>query len=500
MIIGRNRANFSTFRPIIRIVFHIFVVDKSLLHMFIGRERELNELRSSLRADSSKFIAVYGRRRIGKTMLIREAFGGDFTFHYAGIYKAGKQEQLMNFCFALRAFGYDEAPLPANWFEAFDLLRKFLLTRRARKKVVFLDEVPWMDSPKSDFLPALEHFWNGWASMRKDIVLVICGSATSWIVNKVIHNKGGLHNRLSFAINLMPFTLRECELYAEAASLSMSRIQIVEAYMILGGVPFYWSFLKRGQSLAKNVDEMFFAENAKLKNEFSDLYASLFRNPEPYISVIEVLARKGAGMSREDIIAVTKAGENGKLSKILENLVSCGFVRKYNKIGNRTKCAIYQLIDCYTIFYYKFLKHRGGNDPSFWTLSQGAPKYNAWAGFAFERVCLLHTEQLKSSLSIMGVITNVSSWRSSDGDVQIDLLLDRNDRIINLCEMKFSSVEYTITKSYDEELRNKKARFIEETQTRKAVHTTMVTTYGVKRNAYFNGIQSEVTIDGLFSR
>lgn len=479
---------------------------KKIEIMFIGREREKNELRELMTADSSKFVAVYGRRRIGKTLLIREAFSDTFTFRYSGVYNCGNAKQLQNFRMALVSQGAGDIDIPQDWFSAFGLLGKFLESSDAEKKVVFLDEIPWMDAPKSNFVSALENFWNGWAFHRNDIILVVCGSATSWIVKKIFKNRGGLHNRLTFKINLKPFTLMECEEYASARGLAMTRQQILEAYMILGGVPYYWSFLQKGKSVAKNIDDMFFAENAELDGEFAELYAALFKNPNPYIAVVEELSRKGIGESREDIVKGIKATDGGKITTILEDLENCGFIRKYNRIGTRSKYALYQLTDNYTAFYFKFLSDNRNNDPSFWELVQGTPAYNAWAGVSFERVCLQHIRQIKEALSINGVITNVCSWRTASADehgkdvrgAQIDLLLDRNDRIINLCEMKFASGKYTITKSYDEVLRNKRIRFIEETRTRKAIHITMVTTYGLTRNAYCNNIQSEVTADELF--
>ena len=472
--------------------------------MFIGREKEINQLRELLSGDSSKFVAVYGRRRVGKTLLIREAFSDTFTFRYSGVYDCGNARQLMNFSMALAGQGAEATDVPQDWFTAFGRLEKMLENSDAVKKVVFLDEIPWMDAPKSNFVSALEHFWNGWAFHRNDIILIVCGSATSWIVRKIFRNRGGLHNRLSFKINLKPFTLRECELYASASELAMTRRQILETYMILGGVPYYWSFLRKGISVARNIDEMFFSDNARLEGEFSELYAALFKHPDPYIAVVRELAKKGSGESREDIVKGLKAKDGGKFTTILEDLENCGFIRRYNRIGTKSKYSIYQLTDNFTIFHYKFLEEKRSNDPSYWELLQGTPAYNAWAGTSFERVCLLHVPQIKEALSINGVITNVCSWRTTASEgknargAQIDLLLDRNDRIINLCEMKFSDGKYTITKAYDEILRNKKSRLIEETKTRKAVHITMVTACGLTRNAYCNDIQSEVTAEDLF--
>ena len=471
--------------------------------MFIGRDDELERLRNTLNEDSSIFAAVYGRRRIGKTLLVREAFQDKFDFKYTGVHNCGNKKQLLNFGYALAEHGQKELLDLENWFAAFRLLGNLLDKSRSGRKVVFLDEIPWMDSPKSDFLPALEHFWNDYASVRNNIILIVCGSATSWIVKKVFKNRGGLHNRLTFKINLKPFTLKECEQYAEKKHLSMTRQQILETYMVIGGVPYYWDFMDKGKSPARNIDEMFFGENAKLEGEFEELYAALFKHPEPYITVVRELSKRSAGTSREEILASLKIKDGGKVSSILEDLENCGFIRKYNKFGTKQKYATYQLIDNFTIFYYKFLEGHSNNDSGYWELLQGTPAYNSWAGVSFERVCLQHIPQIKTALSIMGVISNVCAWRSlskEDGikGAQIDLLLDRNDRIINLCEMKFYSGEYTITRAYSENLRNKKCRFIEETGTRKAVHVTLITTYGVKHNEYWKEIQSEVTADDLF--
>ncbi len=295
--------------------------------MFIGREKEIKELRELLKEDSSKFVAVYGRRRIGKTLLIREAFSDTFAFRYSGVYDCGNTKQLLNFRMALAGQGAGDAEVPQDWFTAFNQLEKFLENSDAAKKVVFLDEIPWMDAPKSNFVSALEHFWNGWAFHRNDIILVVCGSATSWIVKKIFKNRGGLHNRLSFKINLKPFTLKECEQYASERALAMTRQQILETYMILGGVPYYWSFLQKGKSVAKNIDDMFFTENAALEGEFSELYAALFKNPDPYIAVVEELSRNGIGESREDIVKGIKAKDGGKITTILEDLENCGFIR-----------------------------------------------------------------------------------------------------------------------------------------------------------------------------
>ena len=471
--------------------------------MIIGRKEEQQILRSAVQSENSEFVAVYGRRRVGKTYLIRETFGYKFTFQHTGLAKGNTKEQLFSFAISLRDAGYDDCPIPKSWLEAFSLLSTYLKNSTDEKKIVFLDELPWMDTPRSNFISAFEHFWNGWASARKDIVLIICGSATSWIINKVINDHGGLHNRVTKQIALQPFTLKECEMFAQSKGLEMSRYQLAECYMVLGGIPYYWSLLEKGLSLAQNIDKIIFAKNGKLSNEFNQLYASLFKSPEQYIDIVTALGKKKAGMTREEIIAATDKYSNGALSKVLDELEYCGFIRKYNGFDKKSKQAIYQLIDNYTLFYFKFIQQNENNDEHFWSASIDSAMHRAWSGLAFERLCMAHTQQIKAALGIAGVLSNVYSWRkeadeTSDG-AQIDLLIDRKDQVINLCEMKYSLSEYAIDAEYEQKLRNKKSAFIDATNTRKAVHLTMVTTFGIKTNVHSGIVQNEVKLDDLFA-
>ena len=471
--------------------------------MIIGRKEEQQILHSAAQSENSEFVAVYGRRRVGKTYLIRETFGYKFTFQHTGLAKGNTKEQLFSFAISLRDAGYDDCPIPQSWLEAFSLLSTYLKNSTDEKKIVFLDELPWMDTPRSNFISAFEHFWNGWASARKDIVLIICGSATSWIINKVINDHGGLHNRVTKQIALQPFTLKECEMFAQSKGLEMSRYQLTECYMVFGGIPYYWSLLEKGLSLAQNIDKIIFAKNGKLSNEFDQLYASLFKSPEQYIDIVTALGKKKVGMTREEIIAATDKYSNGALSKVLDELEYCGFIRKYNGFDKKSKQAIYQLIDNYTLFYFKFIQQNENNDEHFWSASIDSAMHRAWSGLAFERLCMAHTQQIKAALGIAGVLSNVYSWRKgademSDG-AQIDLLIDRKDQVINLCEMKYSLSEYVIDAEYEQKLRNKKSVFIDTTNTRKAVHLTMVTTFGIKANAHSGIVQNEITLEDLFS-
>lgn len=471
--------------------------------MLIGRKEEIKILNSAWKADESKFVAVYGRKRVGKTFLIRECFANNFAFYHTGLANESNRVQLAEFNRSLIHYGKKGKEKIKNWFDAFDQLSILMEQLDIPKKIIFIDEMPWMDAPRSSFLSALEHFWNGWASGRKDILLVICGSATSWIINKVIKNHGGLHNRVSVRIHLKPFTLNECELYVRDLNLQFNRRQVLEGYMIMGGIPFYWSQMQTGKSLLQNINLLFFSEDGVLKHEFADLYDSLFKQPKPYLTIINALATKKVGMNRTELLKATKMPDNGKLTEYLENLEYCGFIRKYNCIGMKAKNALYQLIDNYTLFYYKFIKDKYTNDAQYWSKIAGKPEYNTWCGLAFERVCLQHIDQIKAKLGIQGVISTVYSWsimgtKELPG-AQIDLLIDRDDDVINLCEVKYSKALFQITSSVDANLQNKRERFIQETKTSKAVHITMITTMGLMENSYAWDIQSVVTMDDLFA-
>lgn len=473
--------------------------------MIIGRKPEQKELLETANSEYSKFVAVYGRRRVGKTFLIRETFNYTFTFQHTGLARGKMKDQLLNFRASLQNASGKKYTQFKNWYEAFFALEEWLGSLPEGKKIVFFDELPWMDTPRSNFISGLEHFWNSWASARKDILLIVCGSATSWIVNKLINNHGGLHNRLTNKILLQPFTLAECEQYSEANNLGLSRYHIVENYMIMGGIPFYWSLLKRELSMPQNIDALFFSPDTEgLSHEYEQLYSSLFSNPEPYMNVVTALAKKNKGLTREEIVKASGIPTGGDLSRYLNELEWCGFIRKYNSIGKQSKDALYQLIDNFTLFYFQYMKGNKNNDSHFWTNNIDSSLHRAWSGIAFERVCLQHIAQIKAALGISGVLSNVYSWRTeADEDkgidkTQIDLLIDRNDGVINLCEMKFSAQEYAITEDEEMKLRRRRGNFIEATKTKKAVHITLVTPYGLKKNSHSAIAQNIVTLQSLF--
>jgi AAA+ ATPase superfamily predicted ATPase len=465
----------------------------------IGRRRESEELLDAFHSERPEFIAVYGRRRVGKTFLVRSLFEKDFAFHMTAVLGMDTQTQLSNFANALSEYGSKEKTAPENWLAAFRMLRVLLENANRKRKVVFVDELPWLDTKGSGFIAAFENFWNGWASAREDICLIVCGSAASWIVKKLFRNRGGLHNRVTRRILLQPFTLAECRKYFTQAGLPADEANLLEAYMFVGGIPYYLSLLRERNSLAQNISHLCFAPGGVLREEFGNLYASLFQNAERHILVVEALGKKAKGLTRDEIKKATRLPEGGNLSEILSELEMSGFIRKYTPFSKKKKGSLYQLTDHYTLFYLAFIRGSQDNDGAFWQKTRETQRFRTWRGYAFEQVCLSHIDQIRRAVGVSGVITNVASWRSETAEpgAQIDLLIDRNDGVVTLCEMKYSDSDIAITKSMAENLRNKRNAFADETGTKKAVQIALVTPVGVKRTAYYDVAGTVVTMEDL---
>lgn len=478
--------------------------------MTIGRTEERARLQNLLDSDKSEFCVVYGRRRVGKTYLIREAFHYQFTFQHTGLAKGSMRQQLTAWRNSLRHAGMNKCTIPGTWLEAFEMLARFLEEQptgsnawQGGKKVIFIDELPWMDTPKSSLISALEHFWNGWATARKekDIVLIVCGSATSWITTKLLKNKGGLRGRLTEKLPIIPFTLGECARYADAAGLQMTERDVLELYMALGGIPYYWSFLRKGLSVAQNIDLLFFDASAPLADEYEALYHTLFKRPENYIKVIESLTGKKSGLTQKEILEKTGLSDGGTFSKILKELEQCGFIRKYASYQKEERDTIYQLIDNYTLFYHHCIQKNAYVDEQYWEHTYRQPTHNTWLGLSFERVCLQHVRQIKRKLGIEGVQTDVCSWRTAQTEnhegAQIDLMLVRGDFVVDICEMKYSKDLYEISHADEEDWERKMRVYRQVMGDSHALHMVLVTTRGIVPNKYKNSVQNIVTLEDL---
>lgn len=474
------------------------------MNRIIARTHEIETLERKYRSGKSEMVIVYGRRRIGKTFLVNNVFSDRFTFTFVGARKQKQEKQLQRFAMQLKLFSDSPyAPALNSWEEAFIELRTLIERKPSdERKVIFFDEMPWIDTPKSSFVETLEYFWNAWAAQRNDIMLIACGSATSWMVNKLVKNQGGLHNRITEQIYLRPFSLGECEEYLHENGCMWDRYTILQCHMVMGGVPYYMNLLNPEQSLAQNIDRLFFAKNAPMREEFEELFNALFNQADKYITVVKALTGSREGLLRSEIMEKTKMS-GGSLTKIMENLERCDFIETYARYKSSVRNTLYRINDPYTLFYFKFLHNKNTKDEHWWTNNMHSHSVESWQGFSFETICMIHLEQIKRKLGISGISTTTSSWRKLGNDedkgTQIDLVIDRADRIINLCEMKFSEGPYTITKDYEYKLRNRMTIFREETKTYKSLVTTLVTTYGVLRGIHSGIVQSEVVMDDLFN-
>ena len=471
----------------------------------IGRLKEKQYLLEMAEREDAQLIAVYGRRRVGKTYLVRHVFEKRILFDHTGLYNAKLKDQLMAFRDSLIRHGAHDVPKLHSWREAFLALENLINQSNLPERIIFLDELPWMDTPKSSFVTEFEHFWDGWASAQHNLMVVFCGSATSWIINKVLKNKGGLHNRVTGLVALEPFTLAECKEYAESVGLSYTELDIAEGYMVFGGVPYYWSFLRKNESLAQSIDRLLFSANGQLRHEFLELYSSLFKEEDVYMDIVSALARKKSGLNLNELSSAIGVAKGGRVSRHLEELEQCGFIRRYTSWGKRKKDMIYQLMDNFTFFHFAFIAGDSNPDEHFWSVSSSTPSVQAWKGLAFERLCLAHVPQLKKALGISGVLTRTYAWHHKPDDVypvgaQIDLIIERADRIVNVCEIKWSEAPFVIDKEYDAKLRSKLNVFKSVTGIKTAVHLTMVSTFGIVHNMYWNNVQSEVLLEELFQK
>ncbi len=472
--------------------------------LIIGRKRELAQFESIAASKKSEFVAVYGRRRVGKTFLIKEFFAYKFDFQMTGLANASTDQQLFNFHTTIARQSNKVYPeQPNNWLIAFQRLIDHVEgIKQDRKKIIFIDEMPWFDTPASDFIMGLVHFWNGWALNRKDILLIVCGSAASWMINNLINNHGGLHNRVTQKMKVNAFNLCEAEEMLESKGCVFDRLQIIELYMAMGGIPYYIEAVKPGWSAAQNIQQLFFDEAGLLQNEFFNLYRSLFKKHEVYEKVVETLSTKTSGLNRGEISKLSKIASGGTLTKVLKELEESGFISTYQSLDKKQKNTIYRLSDFYTFFYFKFQQSGEYGSDGSWMNMLDNPMHRVWQGFTYEQICLSHGYQIKKALGIQGILSNELSWRGSieDKSVQIDLLIDRRDQVINLCEIKFSINKFTIDAQYAENLRNKISVFKQVSKTKKSVFLTLITTYGIENNKYVGGlVQNQITMDDLFA-
>ena len=469
----------------------------------IGREYEMNYIDQILESNRPEFVVVYGRRRVGKTYLVKEYFNGRFSFYSTGVPNIKTRGQLKAFNEALIEYGCTERNIPQDWFEAFRRLKSILSSEHvyrdevSRRRIVFLDELPWMDTARSDFKSALDYFWNSWASSQQDLVLIACGSATSWIIKNLLQSTGGFYNRVSRKLRIMPFTLAECREFYVENGINMSKDDMISAYMVFGGIPYYLNLLDRRKSLAQNIESLCFKESGELYFEYDTLFSSLFKKSEVHTAIINALTEKKTGITRKELAARKEISDGDGLTKALLELEQCGFIRKYHNFMYEKNGSIYQITDPFVLFS-KYIRTKKINS---WLSFIGSPAYNAWSGNAFETVCFNHIQQIKNLLGISGIESKEFAWRStvSKPGAQIDMLIDRSDNVINVCEIKYSNKEFAIDAAYEKSLNNKLSCFSSESRTRKALHLTFITANGLAHNEHSGKVIIEINGDDLFS-
>ncbi|MBQ8162021.1 MAG: ATP-binding protein [Clostridia bacterium] len=479
----------------------------------IGRKNEQEELLRRYERNKAEFVAVYGRRRVGKTTLITETFQNRFAFHHAGLTPVESEQggrlhdpaqsevrrQLKHFYRALIHYGLPDGSEPSSWLEAFYLLEDLLEQKDdGSRQVVFLDELPWMDTPRSGFLTALEGFWNSWGCLRKNLMLIVCGSASSWMMDKLVNNHGGLYNRVTCEIRLAPFSLCECRQFLLGNGMKMTSYDLAECYMVFGGIPFYLDALNEKLSLAQNIDRLFFERNAMFRDEFDRLFNSIFVNPETMKSIVRLLNRRRGGYTRKEISEFT--GLSGKtLTSCMRALIGSDFVEYYVPFLEGKREAKYRLIDPFCLFFLRFVEDQPKRNEHFWVQHQASHAITAWRGLAFENVCFFHIPQIKRALGITGVRSSQSAWilRDEAESTQIDLLIERDDRIINACEIKFYSDEFVVDKTYYRKLLSRQGMLVERISPKVSVHQTLISTYGLKRNEYSGVFTQVITLDDL---
>ena len=470
----------------------------------IGRDKEIAALEQYIKSGKPEFIAVYGRRRVGKTYLVNQIFKGRMAFSMTGVLEGDFGEEMEAFMDAMDLYGFGIDEQPATWMRAFTLLRKALqpVVDSGNDCIIFLDEIPCLDTHGSGFAKALGHFWNSWASLHNNLKLIVCGSATAWMIKNIIDSHGGLHNRITHEMKLLPFTLKETEQYLVNQGFRWSRLSIVQSYMMLGGVAYYLSLLDASLSLTQNIDKLYFDTNGPLRREYRRLFKTLFRSPEPYTEIVGLLAKHKMGLTRAELLQKLDKDSGGNLSEQLDSLLECGLVRKYKvreKNNVKSKGSIYQLVDMFSLFHLHFAD-KSGSDSHYWANHLDSPETNSWLGLAYERVCLLHAEQIKATLHIDTIASEQYSWRSKESKpaAQIDLIIDRADDVVNVCEIKYSSQEYSLTEEESRKMAYRLETFRRETGTRQSLYPTLITASPLAENAYSADIPVKLSMDALF--
>lgn len=485
-----------------------------ILKNLIGRTKEQNVLKDILTSTKSEFLALYGRRRVGKTYLITQFFlqSSAIFFYTSGIQKGKLPDQLEQFYQQIGAVFYNDAVIVRRkrWLDAFeDLTKAIQQIPRNKKIVLFFDEFPWMATKRSGLLQALDYYWNRYWSHDTRLKLIICGSSASWIIEKIINNKGGLYNRVTRTLQLEPFNLSETQAFLTAAGIKLNKQHILDIYMVLGGIPHYLALLRRGLSAQQNIGELCFQKDGALLKEFDRLFASLFQESDPYINLIKIIAKYRNGIGQAQLFQEKSLSEGGRAAHRLKELEEAGFIMSFIPYGNQGKGIYYKIIDEYILFYLHWVEpnlstiRRQNLSGEYWLAKTQSPIWRCWSGYAFEAICFKHIQQIQNALKIAAG-AEVGSWRyiaktKQDQGTQIDLLFDHNDKAVTLCEIKYNDQPFVIDKQYAGNLQNKVDVYRKHTRIQKQIFLAMITVNGLKPSLYSEEmIGGVVTLDDFF--
>ncbi|NGX62119.1 MAG: hypothetical protein K940chlam9_01613 [Chlamydiae bacterium] len=479
----------------------------------IGRTDEQNLLNEAFISKRAEMIAIYGRRRVGKTYLIKNYFENmPCSLAYVSGMKDGRlSEQLENFTSSIeRDIAGVSLKRPLSWMEAFELFSQVKDKIDKKKKVIlFLDELPWLATKRSRLIQALDYYWNRFWSHDSRFKLVICGSAVSWMIRNIIMNKGGLYNRVTRQICLEPFTLKETKDFLRFIGVNLNNRQIVELYMVAGGVPYYLNHVQKGLSAAQNIAKMAFSKQGILYQDFNHLFASLFEDAEKYHEIIRSIAEYRYGIEQEELIKkCSQLSHGGSATRQLQDLEEAGFIVSFIPCDRKKKGIYFRVIDEYVSFYLKWIDpHKRSvakldKSKSIWLSHRETASWKSWSGYSFETICLKHIAQIREALNIEPSALT-TSWRHDgrlgDEGAQIDLLFDRQDDAVTICEIKYTDKPFQIDKSYYQQIMKKIEVYKKTVKTHKEIFLAFVTSSGLKKSLYSEEyISSVLTLEDLF--
>lgn len=482
--------------------------------VIIGRVAEQEKLTQLFGSSRSEFLAIYGRRRVGKTFLIKNFFESkECVFFYCSGLKDGKlSEQLQEFTRQIGITFYNGADIAErkSWQETFEDLNKAMLQIAASKKIVlFFDELPWLATPKSRLLQTIDYYWNRYWSHDNRVKLCVCGSSASWIIEKIINNKGGLYNRVTRTIRLDPFSLHEVADFLVSMKIKLNHKQILDLYMVFGGIPHYLALINKGYSAYQCIDELCFQKGGELINEFERLFSSLFNNADTYVRIIRAIANHPCGIGQIQLIKESGMSDGGRIKQRLKELEDAGFILGFIPYGHKEKGVYYKVVDEFVLFYLYWVEPnlrtiiKQDRTIGYWLAKTKSSSWKSWSGLAFEAICYKHLAQIRKTLKIVAD-AQVGSWRyiakkPECQGAQIDLLFDRSDGVITICEIKYNEQPFAITKEYAQKLLNKIEVYKSQSKTNKQLFLAMITVGGLKATMYSEElISAQVILDDLF--